>query len=83
VHPDAEDLGAGGWTGARGLAEDVRRYGAWMREEARRRIGSFYPEATLPDGSRAPVIAWLWARTVACPNPACGATMPLVSTYYS
>lgn len=81
VHPDAGDLGTGGWTGARGLAEDVRRYGAWMREEARRRIGHLYPDATLPDGSTAPVIAWLWARTVKCPNPACGATMPLVRSF--
>jgi len=81
VHPDAADLGTGGWTGARGLAEDVRRYGAWMREEAHRRIGHLYPDATLPNGSTARVIAWLWARTVKCPNPACGATMPLVSTY--
>ncbi len=81
VHPDAADLGTGGWTGARGLAEDVRRYGAWMRVEAHRRIGHLYPDATLPNGSTAPVIAWLWARTVMCPNPACGATMPLVTTY--
>lgn len=81
VHPDAADLGTGGWTGARGLAEDVRRYGAWMREEAHRRIGHLYPDATLPDGSTAPVIAWLWARNVTCPNPACGATMPLVRSF--
>ncbi len=81
VHPDARDLGTGGWTGPRGLAEDVRRYGGWMREEARQRIGDLYPGATLPNGSAAVVIAWLWARTVTCPNPACGATMPLVSTY--
>ena len=81
VHPDAEIRSGAGWTGARGLADDVRRYGAWMREEARKRIGHLYPDATLPDGTTAPVIAWLWARTVTCPNPACGATMPLVSTY--
>jgi putative DNA methylase len=81
VHPDADLRSSAGWTGARGLAEDVRRYGAWMREEAKARIGHLYPDATLPDGSTAPVIAWLWARTVKCPNPACGATMPLVSTY--
>jgi putative DNA methylase len=81
VYPDAELRTDAAWTGARGLAEDVRRYGAWMREEAWRRIGHLYPEATLPDGRKAPVIAWLWARTVTCPNPACGATMPLVSTY--
>lgn len=68
--------------GAQGLAEDVRYYGAWMREEAARRIGHLYPEATLPDGSKATVIAWLWARTVRSPDPAAkGAMVPLVSSF--
>lgn len=70
------DLSA--WRGAQGLAEDVRHYGAWMRERAKERIGHLYP--TGPDGET--VIAWLWARTVRCPNPACGATMPLVSSFW-
>jgi putative DNA methylase len=59
------------------LAEDVRRYGQWMRDEAERRIGHLYPKAKLPDGTSANVIAWIWARTVTCPNPACGIEMPL------
>ena len=67
------------WPGASGLAEDVRYYGKWMRDEAKKRIGHLYPTAKLPDGSEATVIAWLWARTVKCPNPACGAMMPLAS----
>jgi putative DNA methylase len=66
------------WRGAQGLAEDVRFYGAWMRERAKERIGHLYP--TGPEGET--VIAWLWARTVRCPNPACGATMPLVSSFW-
>ena len=70
-------IGAGqDWSGARGLAEDVRYYGAWMRDEAQKRIGHLYPKVTLPreyGGGEATVIAWLWARTVTCPNPACGA----------
>jgi len=70
------DLSA--WRGAQGLAEDVRHYGAWMRERAKERIGHLYP--TGPDGET--VIAWLWARTVRCPNPACGATMPLASKFW-
>ncbi len=78
VHPDADNRTR--WKGAEGLAEDVRRYGKWMRDEAERRIGHLYPKAFLPDGSTANVIAWIWARTVACPNPTCGATMPLAST---
>ena len=70
------------WPRATGLAEDVRRYGAWMRDEAEKRIGHFYPKATLEDGSEADVIAWIWARTVTCPNPACGIEMPLVRSWW-
>ncbi|WP_296697117.1 DUF1156 domain-containing protein [Thiocapsa sp. UBA6158] len=68
--------------GAQGLAEDVRYYGAWMRDEAAHRIGHLYPEATLADGSKATVIAWLWARTVRSPDPeAKGAMVPLVTSF--
>ena len=70
------------WPGATGLAEDVRRYGQWMRDEAGKRIGHLYPKAKLPDGTDATVIAWIWARTVTCPNPACGGTMPLVRSFW-
>ena len=73
--------GKGMWTGARGLADDVRYYGQWMRDRASERIGQFYPKATLPNGEEATVIAWLWARTVLCSNPACGARMPLVRSF--
>jgi putative DNA methylase len=70
------------WKGAQGLAEDVRYYGRWMRDEAERRIGHLYPKATLSDGSQATVIAWLWARTVRSPDPAAkGAMVPLVSSF--
>src|SRR5690606_21252620 len=62
--------------------EDVRRYGRWMREEAEKRIGHLYPKAKLEDGTEANVIAWNWARTVTCPNPACGGTMPLVESVW-
>ncbi len=67
----------GNWRGAQGLAEDVRYYGKWMRDEAEKRIGHLYLKG--PDGET--VIAWLWARTVRCPNPACGAMMPLVRSF--
>lgn len=70
------------WPRATGLAEDVRRYGQWMRDEAEKRIGHLYPKATLPDGSQATVIAWIWARTITCPNPACGIAMPLVRSWW-
>jgi len=73
------------WQGSQGLAEDVRYYGKWMRDEAERRIGHLYPKVKLPKeygGGEATVIAWLWARTVKCPNPACGARMPLVRSFW-
>ena len=69
------------WSGAQGLAEDVRYYGKWMRDEAEKRIGHLYPKAQLPEGGEATVIAWIWARTVKCPNPACGCQMPLVRSF--
>lgn len=83
------------WSGARGLAEDVRRYGHWMREEAQKRIGHLYPQVEIttemaryrPDlkqyvGQKLTVIAWLWARTVRSPNPAYSKVeVPLVSSF--
>ena len=91
VNPEADRIGMtvgtgrnarrSPWRGTSGLADDIRYYGAWMREEAFRRIGYFYPKAKLPDGSSATVIAWLWARTVPCSNPACSIQMPLLKTF--
>lgn len=83
VNPEAQRQGAAnqGWKGAAGLAEDVRYYGEWMKQEACKRIGHLYPKAKLEDGSEATVIAWIWARTLKCPNPACGCEMPLASSF--
>ena len=83
------------WKGAQGLAEDVRFYGQWMREEAEKRIGHLYPKIEVtttmaeerPDltkyvGRKLTVIAWLWARTVKSPNPAfANVDVPLASTF--
>lgn len=86
VNPDARariDDGSG-WVGAQGLAEDVRYYGEWMKQEAFKRIGHLYPKVKVPKeqgGGDATVIAWIWARTVKCPNPACGCEMPLASSF--
>ena len=86
VNPDARTkLGSDrSWSGAKGLAEDVRYYGEWMKQEAFRRIGHLYPKVHIPPeqgGGEATVIAWKWARTVKCPNPACGCEMPLASSF--
>ena len=80
VHPDATVL-EGGWRGAAGLAEDVRYYGEWMKQEAFRRIGHLYPKVKDGQGKERTVIAWIWARTVKCPNPACGCEMPLAGSF--
>ena len=69
------------WRGAAGLADDVRYYGRWMREKAFESIGHLYPKVKLPGGGEATVIAWLWARTVPCPNPVCRIAMPLMRTF--
>lgn len=83
------------WSGARGLSEDVVRYGAWMRQEAEKRFGHLYPKVEItaemagerPDlrpvvGQKLTVLAWLWARTVRSPNPAFAhAEVPLASSF--
>jgi len=83
------------WSGAKGLAEDVRRYGHWMREEAEKKIGPLYPKIEITKemakeredlvplvGQKLTVIAWLWARTVKSPNPAYNhVDVPLVSSF--
>jgi putative DNA methylase len=85
------------WTGTGGIAEDVSFYGKWIRDYVKAQIGSFYPPVKItpdllkdrPDliakgvkaGDEFPVISWLWARTVTCPNPACGIQAPLASKW--
>lgn len=83
VNPeDRRNKGMSSWKGAQGLAADVRYYGKWMRDRAFERIGHLYPKVQLNhSGAEATVIAWLWARTVKCPNPACGCQMPLVRSF--
>lgn len=70
------------WENTTGLAADVRAYGEWMRDEAQRRLAGIYPVATLEDGVSTTAIAWIWARTVVCPNPACRIEMPLVRSWW-
>lgn len=98
ANPDAQKQKAQmdqSWMGARGLAEDVRYYGQWMRDEAEKRIGHLYPKVEVtaamalerPDlqkyaGQELTVIAWLWARTVKSPNPAfANVDVPLASSF--
>ena len=97
VNPEArKNIGhSGSWKGAAGLAEDVRYYGKWMRDEAEKRIGHLYPKIEITAemvkerldlkpylGQKLMVIAWLWARTIKSPNPAfAGVDVPLASTF--
>ena len=84
VNPEAKQLVTDGWTGASGIAEDVRYYGEWIKREAIKRIGHLYPKVRVPKsqgGGEATVIAWMWARTVKCPNPACGCIIPLANGF--
>ncbi len=98
VNPESrkdKNLFAREWKGAQGLAEDVRYYGRWMRDEAAKRISHLYPRVEVaaemakerPDlkplvGKKLIVIAWLWARTVKSPNPAFAhVDVPLASTF--
>ena len=98
VNPDSRNeptVVARTWRGAQGLAEDVRHYGRWMRDEVEKRIGHLYPPVEItpavvrerPDlkpyvGRKLTVIAWLWARTVKSPNPAfADVDVPLASTF--
>ena len=97
VNPESrkKDMGTQTWKGAQGLAEDVRYYGKWMRDEAETRIGQLYPKIEITAemakerkdlkpyvGQALTVIAWLWARTVKSPNPAFrNIDVPLASTF--
>jgi putative DNA methylase len=96
VNPESRKTASlNSWKGAQGLAEDVRYYGKWMRDEAEKRIGHLYPkvevtvemakdqpELNLYVGKKLTVIAWLWARTVKSPNPVFSEVdVPLASTF--
>jgi putative DNA methylase len=101
VNPDwqnksPEEKAARVWRGAAGLAEDVRYYGKWMRDEAEKLVGGLYPKVRVtaemakgrPDleeyiDQELVTVAWMWARTVPSPNPAYqGCAVPLVSSYW-
>ena len=98
VNPEAKAAlaNSGAWRGAQGLADDVKYYGRWMLEEARKRIGYLYQPITVTEdlaktrkdlaplvGRKLPVVAWIWARTVKSPNPAFSSVdVPLASTFF-
>ena len=87
VHPSSEekqmDLGKRS-TGIQGLVDDFRHYGNWVQDQAEIKLAYLYPKVQLPPErgkGEATVVAWIWAHVVRCPNPACGAEMPLASKW--
>jgi putative DNA methylase len=86
VNPDSSKLFVSneGWTGISGLIDDVQYYGKWIKDEAYKKIGHLYPKMRVSKkqgGGTTDVVAWIWARTVKCPNPACGCQMPLANGF--
>ena len=98
VNPEArtnKQLIAKQWKGAQGLADDVRHYGLWMREEAEKRIGHLYPKVLITpeitkkrrdliqyEGQKLSVVAWIWVRTIPSPNPIFSeVNVPLASSF--
>jgi len=88
IGPDPEEQKSlvDDWKLAKGLAEDIRRYAKILSDNAFDEIGHFYPKVRVHEaygGHEATVLAWLWGRTVASPNPAAqGTHVPLVSTFW-
>jgi putative DNA methylase len=87
INPESQKLGlkGGQWTRAYGLAEDVAFYAQELKKLAFANVGHLYPTVQIPaqEGSAldSPVLAWLWARTVKCPNPACEKEIPLTKSF--
>ena len=82
VHPSLQGpMSQRTWERATGLAADVEAYGQAILEDARERLAMYYPAIQIESDRQATVIAWIWARTVKCNNPVCGAQLPLVKTF--
>ena len=86
INPEAQGnpLGSFSYDGAIGLAKDVQFYGDWLKKAAFEKVGHLYPKVKVRQGTSeedATVIAWIWSRTVKCPNPACGCNMPLANGF--
>lgn len=94
-HQQQSTIGDSQWSGSTGLARDIEYYGNWIRDRAESEIGHLYPDIEVSDqllesrpelsdfaGESLTVIAWIWARTVECPNPACDGEPPLVKSFW-
>jgi len=83
VNPEARKIGDQGWNGTCGLSVDISYYGQLMKDEAFKKIGHLYPKITVQHDNRLEtnVVAWIWARTIRCPNPVCNCEIPLVKSF--
>lgn len=81
INPDAKAVRESNteYENSTGLAEDILYYGNLLKKKAFDKIGYLYPKVHIDEVNQdATVIAWLWARTVKCPNPVCGVEVPLI-----
>lgn len=69
------------WEGAEGLAEDIKFYGKLLTNQTYRKLKDLYPKFKEGDGTETDPVAWIWARTIKCPNPSCGGQIPLAASY--
>ncbi|MDP8013022.1 MAG: DUF1156 domain-containing protein, partial [Nanoarchaeota archaeon] len=60
------------------LLKDVKKWGDWVLEEAKNEIAKFYP----PDKDGSVPVGYIWARTIPCQNPSCGAEIPLMRQFW-
>ena len=86
VHPNPNSPNKDFYIGVQGLAEDVEYYGNLLKEKAFEKVGHLYPKVKYinPKSQKeeeATVIAWIWSRTIKCPNPACEAEVPLIHSF--
>lgn len=82
VSPEGRANSLDTWKYARGISEDIRHYGKLMIDRAWEELKDTYPNVSSPEQNEARTLAWLWARTVTCPNPSCGILMPLIGTWW-
>jgi len=67
-----------GHTSKNPLLEDVKKWGDWVLQEAKKEIGRFYPEGK----DKSVPVGYMWARTIPCQNPSCNAEIPLMRQFW-
>lgn len=81
VHTEFSQAISTKWDSTLGLSKDILAYGKDLLDLAHKSIGDSYAKDVSNQGQLQPIVAWIWARTVTCPNPACQIPMPLVRSF--